>query len=385
MPPRLLIAIALGFATMAAGFWLKWRVLLHPDPDGWYAYSSIHWAYTDLVALYLQQGLDTGRPPYLQTQLEYPVVIGALQYLLAVCTPGVRGYFVAAGLLLTLAGLASIWLIHALSPRSHLLLFAATPPLLLYAALNWDLLAIFFTLLSLLLFQRKRDGWSALFLTLGIWTKLFPALLLPWMLLQRARGREWKSLITTGMVVAVATLAMNLPFLWNNPEGWYYFLEFHRDRSPDGGSIWHQFTEWSAERVNEASFALSIVAIASLLLLGMWKRRDDTEYALGSLAILLLASKITSPQYHLWLMPFLALIPVPTWLIGLFIGVDVFYYWGSFQTLYAHWMGLDGSQFPYAPATAAINVTRQGTLLLIWLWVIRRWLLKGEIKGLWID
>lgn len=381
MPPRLLLALLLGFSSMAAGFWLKWRILLEPDPVSWYAYSANHWGYTDLMALYLQQGLDHGYLPYIQTRLEYPVILGAIQYLLASVTSGPRSYFFASSLLLALVGLAIIWIIHILNQRARLLLFAATPPLLLYAALNWDLLAIFFALLSLLLFQRKRDAWSAFFLTLGIWTKMFPALLLPWMLLLRARERDWRSAFSMGSVAIVVSLALNLPIYLKNPQGWLYFLEFHRNRFPDSGSIWHRFPEWPVNQVNEISLILVGAAVSVFTIIGLLKRRGDTEFTLVSLAFLLLVSKVSSPQYHLWLMPLLVLVPAPAWLVGLFIGVDIAYFWASFQTIYAHWMGLSGPYFPHALTIALIIISRQVTLLVILCWVIHRWLFASSLGG----
>ena len=370
LSPKLLLALSLASLSMLAGFSLKWLYLLQPDPRSWYVYSCLHLAYTDLVALYLQQGLHSHPIPYLETRLEYPVVVGAMQYLVASHTHDARSYFDISSAILLLAGLATVGIVYLLDRSARLGVFAATPPLLFYAALNWDLIAIFFALLSLLLFQRRHDGWSALLLTLGVWTKLFPLVLLAWMVFQRGRERDWKSLALVGTVVVATSLALNLPVYRASPEGWRYFLDFQAERPPDAGSIWFRYPEWPVEKVNRLSLLLAAVGATTLGLIATWRRRGAAEFGLGSLALLVLVSKVTSPQYHLWLMPFFALVPAPAWLVGIFVGVDATYFWASYQSLYAHWMGLSGPEFQHTHTIALANAARQGTLLLVYLWVV---------------
>ncbi|HEX2923943.1 MAG TPA: hypothetical protein VHS28_07950, partial [Chloroflexota bacterium] len=66
---------------MSLGFWLKWRVLPFPDPIEWFRHSWGNMAYSDLVGIYIRDGLGAHPIPYLQTRLEYPVVAGIFQYL----------------------------------------------------------------------------------------------------------------------------------------------------------------------------------------------------------------------------------------------------------------------------------------------------------------
>lgn len=371
------LALTLAAVAMGVGFWLKWRYLLQPDSNGWYLYSYGRLAYTDLVALYLRQQLDTHPLPYLQTWLEYPVVVGAAQYL-ASFAPSVQGYFLAAGAMLALAGLGSVWAIHRMDPRSRLWVFAVTPPLLLYAALNWDLLALFFLLLALLLFQRGRDGCGAVCLTLGIWTKLFPALFLPWVALQRARERNWRGLAAVVGGVAATSVAINLPLYLASPKGWHFFLEFQSARPPDGGSLWLYASGWPVPAMNLASLVVVAVGVAALGLVGVRARWSVAEFGLGSLALVILASKVTSPQYDLWVMPFLALAAAPAWLVGVFVAADLAYFWSSFQTLYTHFGGQSEFGGVHAATAGAINGLHQGALLVVCLWVWVRGLQRRE-------
>lgn len=370
---RLLLALLLGAIAMAAGFWLKWRLLLYPDPDAWYLHSWGHLAYTDLVALYLQQNLVSHPIPYVQTKLEYPVLVGYSQYL-ASLAPGPRGYFLAAGTGLAIAGLGSLWMLHRISPSARLWVLAATPPIALYASLNWDLLAILFVLLALHLFQVRRDGWSGLALSLGVWTKLFPAVFLLWMVSKRAGERDWRGVALLVGVFGATSAALNLPVLLASREGWLYFFEFQGARPPDGGSLWAHTARlgWSVPSINQGSLLLSAASVLAVLVGALRGGRTVGEYGLGAVVVVILSSKITSPQYDLWVMPFLAMVSAPLWLVALFSAVDLAYFWTSFQTLYLWWGGRsDWAQMQ--PALAAwVNAAHQGALLLILLWVTKR-------------
>lgn len=374
--------LAMGMAQAAlavgVGLWLKWRELLLPDPESWYVHSWRQLAYTDLVALYLQQGLASHPIPYLETRLEYPVVVGAAQYL-ASFAPGPAGYLAAAGLMLGAAGLGVVWLVLRMNPSARVWAFTATPPLLLYASMNWDLLALLFALLGLHLFKRRREGWSALFLALGIWTKLFPAVLLAWVIFRRAMERDWGSVARMAGIVGGVSVALNLPIYLVSPQGWLHFFQFQGARAPDAGSVWSYLAGWSVSTVNLASLLVSVVGIAALAVVGMRRGMGDHEFGLGGLALLILASKVTSPQYDLWLMPFLALLRAPLWLVGLFVGVDLAYLWSSAQMLQVHWGQPSMLGGLFSPVTGALNGAHQVALLVVLAWAIGtgRWRRKG--------
>src|SRR5205807_3550120 len=107
-------------------------------------------------------------------------------------------------------GLVTVWLVHSYE-GSKVWVLAAAPVLGLDAVLNWDLLAIALTVAALLLYQRGRDGWAGGLLSLAVWAKLFPLLLLPLIVLARAREREWPSLRRGLLSFALVSAAVNLP------------------------------------------------------------------------------------------------------------------------------------------------------------------------------
>ena len=98
-------------------------------------------------------------------------------------------------------------------------------------------------------------------------------------------------------------------------DGWWVTYRFHLQRSFDLGSVWALILPYSTPTslVNlTANLALALGG-AALLVIG-WRRREaDGGYpvlAVGSalLALLMLTSKIASPQQALWLLPSLALL-----------------------------------------------------------------------------
>ncbi|MCL4532059.1 MAG: glycosyltransferase 87 family protein, partial [Actinobacteria bacterium] len=221
------------------------------------------------------------------------------------------------------------------------------------------------------LFQKKRDGWSAFFITLGIWTKLFPALLVPWMVIQRAREHDWKSVGLMGAVILAVSLVLNLPIYLANPSGWSYFLRFQGLRPPDDGSIWAYLPARLAGSADLVGFGLVAAAVLAMSLVGTRKAQPVGEFGLGSLALLLLVARATSPQYNLWLMPFLALVQAPVWMVGIFVAVDASYFWSSFQTLFIQWGGRSGSAALVESTFGWIVLARWLALLMIlaWVWI----------------
>ena len=116
-------------------------------------------------------------------------------------------------------------------------------------------------------------------------------------------------------------------------------------------------------------FSRKSVPYVVMSLVGLRKPQPVGEFGLGALALLLLVARATSPQYNLWLMPFLALVQAPVWVIGIFVAVDAAYFWSSFQTLYIQWGGQSGSAALVEATFGWIVLARWLALLMILAWV----------------
>ena len=87
------------------------------------------------------------------------------------------GFLAVSVAALTPFALLTAWALQRLAGR-RALLFAATPPLLAYAYLNWDLLPVTATALALLAWRRDRPAVVAALLALGACAKVWPGFLL---------------------------------------------------------------------------------------------------------------------------------------------------------------------------------------------------------------
>jgi uncharacterized membrane protein len=195
---------------------------------------------------------------------------------------------------------------------------ALAPATILSAVINWDLLAVAFTAASMLAWSRKRVGLSGVLLGLAIASKFYPLFILgPLFLLCLRSGQLrsfWKLLATT----AAAWLAVNVPIMMLNFDGWKEFYVFSATRGADWGSIWyvlmavkHPVPPESLNAVVAVLLVTLCVGIA-LIILRAQRRPRYAQVAFLVIAAFCLTNKVYSPQYVLWLIP-LAAMARPRW------------------------------------------------------------------------
>ncbi len=283
------IVLALVCLTLAA-HWLQKA----PCQDG--AWSDLKqyrdMCYTDVLALYYNEGLSDGQIPYAQHDNEYPVLTGVFM--------GVLGLPV-----------------HALA-KSH--------PQINQGQWFYNLNALALgglavASVALMLGLRRRRPWDVAMFAVA------PALLL--------------TALVAFTVGIVTWAAVNLPVLFGYPDAWWKFFRFNNSRAIDWGTFWYlgdhfPFTGaipglgWfdghipQLNLVSYALFGLCCAGVAVLVFVAPHPPR------LAQLAFLVLAgflvfSKVWSQQYVLWLLP-LAVLARPRW--------GVFLAWQAAEVLY---------------------------------------------------
>jgi uncharacterized membrane protein len=210
-PPRPLLALLLAsFFTLGLGFALK-DSCNGPSWDG-YQYRAL--CYNDIVPLYYAHGFDSDVFPYVDHPerdaqqpkegydpakpdthwgfVEYPVLTGMhLWFAAKMGTAWVRAFgghedgqmfLYMNAVLLSGFALATVVLLWRMTgdPR-RVAYFAAGTPIVLYAFHNWDLMAVFFLVLTIYLFERQRFYASGVALSLGASAKLFPIVAAPFL------------------------------------------------------------------------------------------------------------------------------------------------------------------------------------------------------------
>ena len=284
----------------------------HPSPWGYRNWAFATLTYSDILALHEDRGGGQHPLPYLQDRIEYPVLLGFTMWWPSVLAPNREGYFALTFAFLALCTLCTLWALCAL-PQAQPWAFAASPALLVYSGLNWDLAGILPLFAGLYLWALGREKWAMAVLTLAVWTKFFPILVLGVLLLKKP-PREWPA---HGAIFAGITLALNLPFVLAAPGNWGWFFEYSRIRDIEpslyllAGADRRAFVPYA----NQISLWITIAAAASLAFIEWRTRRLDAAKAACALVLVFfIANKVYSPQYWLWVVAMLALAAVPGWI-----------------------------------------------------------------------
>ena len=142
----------------------------------------LNFCYTDIYPLWWNEKLDQGLAPYFGHEVEYPVGIGSLMWIIqklvsGLNEPGVWFYdltvlVMAASLIVGVLIMASL---AGMQGRPwDTLWYALAPALILTAFINWDLLCGALSLGAFLAWARGRHVLAGVLLGLAIATKFYP-------------------------------------------------------------------------------------------------------------------------------------------------------------------------------------------------------------------
>jgi hypothetical protein len=284
-------------------------------PWGYRAWSFGALAYSDIIALHADRGGGRHGLPYLEDKIEYPVLLGVGMWLPSVLAPNRPGYFAITYLLLALCALGALWALCRI-PGTAPWLFAASPALLVYAPLNWDLFGVLPLALGLCAWAARRERAAAALLALAACTKLFPILAL-WLLLACALRRGLRPALELAAIALGIALLVNLPFALGaaaTRENWAWFFTYSRIREiePSLYSLFgadHRRFVPAANAISSACVALAALALAAVEL--RTRRLAVPRALLLLLCVFFLGSKVYSPQYWIWVVLGLAFAGAP--------------------------------------------------------------------------
>ena len=291
------------------------------EGNGWATPAQyIHACYSDIPALYGERDLDKDQWSYSSTTdaVEYPVLTGTVMWIFALATPAgeneIRNYY-----RINIAFLAALFIliaviVYRIRPEFAYLTTLA-PAAIGSLYINWDLWAIISMMLSIYWFDRKKYKHSAVAIGVSISTKFLPVFLLLPIALILWRRNEVKELIRYIAIAVLAFAAINLPVLLTTPEGWLRFYELNFDRGQDWGSLWYALSSLGVNLGNTNFFAILALFVSvlfvSLLIFSTKNVLTLADVSFIVLALVMIASKVYSPQYILWLVP-LAVIAMST-------------------------------------------------------------------------
>ena len=281
----------------------------HCADTGWATPDQyVHACYSDLPSLFEARGLSTNQWPYASddNSVEYPVLTGVVMYLTSFAANSPASYFNINIFFLVLLFLATVLLVRMMRPEFAYLVPVA-PAMIASLFINWDLWAIATMLLAIYWFDRKQYLNSALLLGVSISTKFLPIfLLIPIVFIFWREGKN-KEGIKYIAVTFATWLAINLPFAITTPTGWWRFYKLNLERGPDWGSIWLALQQLGVNftNLNWLSILLLLIAFTTIAVLLFELQYTPTLASVSFfvLASVMLASKVYSPQYVLWLTP----------------------------------------------------------------------------------
>lgn len=302
-----------------------------------------------LHLFYLDSGrLLSGSIPYRQFFFEYPpgsLLFIAVPRLFAI---GFLSFRVMFFIEISILDVVMLMVLYATArtvranPLTVLGLYSvmilALGPLVLY---RLDLAPAVVTAFAVLAWLRGRFLLAAATLAIGVVIKAYPLILLPPLLIDAWSTAGLRRSLYAGVAFAVAVIVGLIPLLLSGTQGIKNLLAFQLDRHLQVESIWataplvlHRLSGFPlvvsgreraevilgpGDAFGQAGTLVLVGVAAFVYLRWLWARRyrGDAGAALLTMAATLLVaatvlSKVLSPQYFLWSMPAVVLLPLRT-------------------------------------------------------------------------
>jgi uncharacterized membrane protein len=258
---------------------------------------------------------------------------------------------------------------------------------------RYDLLPATLVLVALYAFVsgRHKTAWAVL--ALGATAKIYPVIIAPLFALYLLYHRQYRQLTQGIAIFGAVLLAINLPWIIINADGFWQFISYHLERGLHSESSYGSvlligqimgltqvegamtYGSWNlsspmADTLSQVSsyITASLLMFLYALYAHQLLRKSDSvakaamlntgtvelilRYSLLAVFIMLLTSKLFSPQFLIWLVPLIPLVRArwryAPWVLFLIIG-------GLTQYIYPHYY-LDFEAFvPYLVIMLAIR------------------------------
>ena len=385
MRTRALFALAIVAALLSFTKFSHCQSSTWATPD-----QYIHACYSDLPSLFGERGMVDNTWPYASdtNSVEYPVLTGLVMYATSFVAHTPISYFNFNAFLLALLFIGLVFIVYRIKPEFTYLLPLA-PAMVASLYINWDLWAIATMMLAIYWFDRKAYLYSSIAIAVSISTKFLPVFLLLPILFILWRSNQIRELVKYAITTVVIWMAINLPFALTTPTGWWRFYKLNMEREADWGSLWLAFSQLGLglANLNYLAILLLLIGLTSFVIFLFEVKNTPTlaSVAFIVLAIVMIASKVYSPQYVLWLTP-LAVIALTNKK-----DLHAFWIWQITETLYhvAIWQHLalfTGAKFGLQQGGyATITLIRiAATIYLAWT-LIKRALAARNTQGSLFD
>jgi hypothetical protein len=322
--------------------------------------------WSDPLFTYLR-GLSGHRLPYFDGLYEYPPLLGFGAGIFSWLAPSATWYVAAWTIVLAIGAAATAYLLSSVaSVRRIAAVWALAPQLVLLGSLNFDLVAVVFLVAAIVSVRTGRSLPAAVLLGLGAAAKLFPAAVLPAVLV-RVRNR----LIAVAIFVAVVA-GLTIPTLFapsSAISGVAYYAGLGSNLDSPWGMLARVLTAVGIA-IPAADGIVLVITLAGLVVtyaFALRYARAEPGVACG-LAILavMLWTRRYSPQYSLWILPTLVMTPVPGRTIGLLAIADTVVFLTVSPLTLVPRGGTTAVDIALLGALAAAVVLRHAALVMTW-------------------
>jgi len=304
----------------------------------------------------IAQQILNGKIPYRDLLVEYPP-LAILSFLLpALLSPNLAIYGFLFALEIYILEMVVLYILYKLAGRMNLgvwrVLGAYTLCLAAMGTIvtgRFDMIPTALVMLALYAFIKGKNKTAWIFLALGLSSKMYPVIIAPLFALYLLRQRQYRRLVQGVVVFGVVVLLINLPWVFMNAEGYWYSIEYHMLRGLHSESSYSSiiligqymgltqvdadltYGSWNiisplADALAKYSFYITAAFLLSaygLYARRLWQKQkvEDKGLALGdeaikqlllfsllTILIMLLASKVFSPQYLIWICPLIPLV-----------------------------------------------------------------------------
>ncbi len=307
MRTRALLALAIFAALLSFTKFSQCEGTNWATPD-----QYIHACYSDLPSLFGERGMDDNTWPYASdtNAVEYPVLTGLVMYATSFVARTPISYFNFNALLLALLFVCVVFIVRKIQPEFTYLVPVA-PAMIASLYINWDLWAIATMMLAIYWFDRKAYLYSSIALAVSISTKFLPVFLLLPIIFILWRSNQIREMVKYAATTIGVWLAINLPFALTTPTGWWRFYKLNLSREADWGSLWLAFNQLGLglANLNYLAVLLLLIGLTAFVIFLFEVKNTPTlaSVAFIVLAIVMVTSKVYSPQYVLWLTPLAAI------------------------------------------------------------------------------
>ena len=350
----------------------------------------IHACYSDLPSLFGERGLIDNKWPYASktNAVEYPVITGLVMYATSFVAHSPISYFNINAIFLALLFIFVVLIARRIKPEFAYLIPLA-PAMVASLYINWDLWAIATMMLAIYWFDRKQNIYSAIAIAISISTKFLPVFLLFPIAFILWRQNRIKELVKYIGTTAGVWIAINAPFALTTPTGWWRFYKLNMERQADWGSLWLALDQLGINlaNLNYLAILLLLIGMTSVAIFLFELKHTPTlaSVAFIVLAVVMISSKVYSPQYVLWLTP-LAVIALTNKK-----DLHAFWIWQIAETLYhvAIWQHLalfTGAHFGLQQgAYATITLLRVAATAYLAAILVKRALQARNTQGSLLD